>query len=159
MGIVLDGELFRGPSGAAGEIDFLPLGVDRDWDEDDHGPLEGAIGGPAVVARYQAARDRPGTVRSVAEIVDAAAAGDAAAAAPVDDLVRSLGFAVGSIEGLLGPVRAAVARRIASPVSIETSTLADRGVAYGALAVALRQARQDLLDRRREPTNPWRSIA
>jgi predicted NBD/HSP70 family sugar kinase len=177
MGIVLDGELFRGPSGAAGEIDFLPLGVDRDWDEDDHGPLEGAIGGPAVVARYQAARDRPGTVRSVAEIVDAAAAGDAAAAATVDDLVRSLGFAiasivcvldpervvlagaVGSIEGLLGPVRAAVARRIASPVSIETSTLADRGVAYGALAVALRQARQDLLDRRREPTNPWRSIA
>jgi predicted NBD/HSP70 family sugar kinase len=178
MGIVLDGELYRGPSGAAGEIDFLPLALDEDWERRDHGPLEGAISGPAVLARYRDAGGDAPAATAVSDIIAAAERGDAAARAAVDALVRALGFSiaavvcvldpervvlagdVGAIAGLLEPVRAAVGRRVASPVTIETSALADRGVAYGALAVALRRARQGLLEAAHEsPSNPWRSLA
>jgi hypothetical protein len=56
-----------------------------------------------------------------------------------------LGGGVGSIEGLLGPVRQAVRRLSTRDVPIETGALAGRATAYGALAVALRDARQRLL--------------
>jgi predicted NBD/HSP70 family sugar kinase len=163
MGIVLGGELYRGPRGAAGEIDFLPLSIDQPPPTGDHGPLESIVSGPAVVKQYRAATRRR-KVRTVSDIVELADQGDPAAARCVEGLARALAFAisavtcvldpervvlgggVGSISGLLEPVRAAFARMSGSAVSIDTGALGGRASAYGALAVALRDARQRLLD-------------
>ena len=185
MGIVIDGELYRGPSGAAGEIDFLPLAADGVPEASGHGPLEGAISAPAVLHRHERAG---GHAASVQEIVAAAQTGDPIAARTIEEIVSALAHAiasvvcvldpqrvilaggVGALDELLEPVRVAVDRRVPSPVAIETSPLADRGVAYGALAVALRQARQGLLEAssyapeppsgpRNRSTRPWSSLA
>ena len=55
MGIVIDGQLYRGARGAAGEIGFLPLGeAELDSDEPPakrrHGSLESVASADAVVA-------------------------------------------------------------------------------------------------------------
>jgi predicted NBD/HSP70 family sugar kinase len=165
MGIVLEGELYRGPRGAAGEIDFLPLSVDQAPVTGGHGALESVVSGPAIVARYRSATGRA-DVQSVSDLVAAAAAGDTAAAQAVGELAAAVAFAVaavvcvldpervvlgggvGSIEGLVPPVREAFGRLAARDVPIETGALAGRAAAYGALAVALRDARQRLLDRK-----------
>jgi predicted NBD/HSP70 family sugar kinase len=168
MGIVLEGELYRGPRGAAGEIDFLPLAVDQAPVTGDHGapashgPLESRVSGPSVLARYRSATGRT-DAEKVSDLAAAAAAGDAAAEAAIRELAAAVAFAVasvvcvldpervvlgggvGSIEGLLPPVREAVRRLSTRDVPIETGTLAGRATAYGALAVALRDARQRLL--------------
>src|SRR5262249_31607254 len=52
MGIVIDGQLYRGARGAAGEIGFLPLG-EADSEENAkrlHGPLESVASADAVVS-------------------------------------------------------------------------------------------------------------
>jgi predicted NBD/HSP70 family sugar kinase len=162
MGIVLDGELYRGPRGAAGEIDFLPLAVDQAPVTGDHGPLESVVSGPSVLARYRSATGRTDADK-VSDLAAAATAGDVAAEAAIRELAGAVAFAVasvvcvldpervvlgggvGSIEALIPPVREAVRRLSTRDVPIETGALAGRATAYGALAVALRDARQQLL--------------
>jgi predicted NBD/HSP70 family sugar kinase len=169
MGIVLDGELYRGPSGAAGEIDFLPLSVDQPAVGGHHGPLERVVSGPAVIKRYRSTTRR--RTKTVSDIVAAAERGDEDAVRAVREIARALAFAisavvcvldpervvlgggVGSIAGLLQPVRDVFREMSASEVLIETGGLAGRATAYGALAVALRDARQRLLDGKRAPSS------
>lgn len=169
MGVVIDGEIYRGARGAAGEIDFLPLGVDRVDDLREHGPLEVATTGPAIVRRLHdraVAEGRTPPAPSsggVAEIFAAAEAGDplalevvdeearivataiAAVAAVLDPELVVLGGGVGSNPALLGPVRAHVARMFPRQIEIGTSALGDAAAFYGAIAVALRGARQELV--------------
>ncbi|SRR6266511_1320652 len=167
MGIIIGGEIYRG-SGAAGEIDFLPIGADPFVHDQGHGPLELSVAGPALVERLRR-RIQAGDETQLrasedpAEIFAAAACGDlvaaelveeearmvalavAAVAAVLDPELVVLGGGVGSNPGLLEPVRRNLAAIFPRPVDVRTSTLGDRAGFHGALAVALRAARQELL--------------
>jgi predicted NBD/HSP70 family sugar kinase len=164
-GHIINGELYRGAGGTAGEIGHLPV--------DPAGPrcpcgltgcLTTFIGSEALVER--ARREVGGAVEGVGDIVRAARAGDAAARHIVSDVGAHLGVAVaslmnvlnpavvvlgGEITGvgdlLLDPVRAAVRdRSLASTfegTGIITSNLGDKAIAVGGATMVLRAALAD----------------
>jgi len=168
MGIVIGGEIYRGAYGAAGEIDFLPLGGDRSPDTAGHGPFESASSGPAMLEEFakrveDGAESKADPREGVAGIFAAAAAGDrvaadivgrearrvataiAAVCAVLDPQLVVLGGGVGANPYLLAPVRRHLAEIFPRVPRIETSALGDRAAFYGAMAVGLRVARQVLL--------------
>jgi predicted NBD/HSP70 family sugar kinase len=126
MGIVINGEIYRGGRGAAGEIDFLPIGVDpfdgwrglplrtassrsaprTGWSG--HGPLESASTGPAIIQRLQQ-RLAEGAATSltqkdgVAAIFRAAEEGDPMAAALVDEEARTVALGIVTVAAVLDP--------------------------------------------------------
>jgi predicted NBD/HSP70 family sugar kinase len=158
-GLVLRGELQRGHHGAAGEIDFVRAGLDRDID-----PCAAALsefaerlaredgGGTAVAAPYDA-RD----------VFAAARSGDALARRVVDEEARRIALHIVPIASvadvalvvigggigangdlLLRPVRALLAEWLPYPPRVEISSLGDAAVLTGALAVGLRAARDNV---------------
>ena len=118
MGIVIDGQLYPGASGAAGEVAYLPAeggsparghGRDRTcWGGRPHGPpsvmshgvTENLISARGVVA---AAREAGLDAETAKEVFDAAAAGDARARRVVRTMGRRLGALVVSIAAVLDP--------------------------------------------------------
>jgi predicted NBD/HSP70 family sugar kinase len=170
MGVVIDGEIYRGDRGAAGEIDFLPLGVQEPYDERhrEHGPFESAGSGPGIVLRLrrrleEGAASVLALTDGVQEIFAAAAEADALARDLVEEEARLLalgiaavvavldpelvvlGGGIGSDPVLLEPIRANLARLLPQTPDVQTSALGDRAALYGAIAVGLRSARQALL--------------
>jgi predicted NBD/HSP70 family sugar kinase len=165
MGIVVEDELVRGARGAAGEIAYLPLARDP-FDERHryHGGLEDEVGAAGILA---ALRDDDGwdgrKPQTVHELFDLAARGDDAAAAIVASCARRVGLAIattctiidpamvvlgggiGSNTALLPHVRATVAALLPLPMRIEASLLGEKAALYGAIAIALREARQRVL--------------
>ncbi len=159
MGLVIEGELVRGAHGAAGEIAYLPSSISP-FDERHrlHGGLEDEIGAEAILAAFRehSAGSDPASAHDVFEL---AASGDGAARAVVEAVARELGSAIASVIAvidpelvvlgggigsnpmLLGPVRSTVAELVPLSARIETSRLGDRAALYGAIAVALRDAR------------------
>ncbi len=86
-GVVLDGELHRGARGLAGEIGHAIAEHDGPRCTCGQlGCLEAFASGPAIARRAQA--------RTARDVYRAAAAGDAAAAALIDDVGRRLAWAV-----------------------------------------------------------------
>jgi predicted NBD/HSP70 family sugar kinase len=158
-GHIINGELYRGAGGSAGEIGHLPM--------DPAGPrcpcgltgcLTTFIGSETLVAR--------GGVANVGELVRAVRAGDAGARRIVVDVGAHLGVAVASLmnvlnpavvvlggeitgvgELLLGPVRAAVRARSSvttfDDTPIITSNLGDKAIAVGGATMVLRAALSD----------------
>jgi predicted NBD/HSP70 family sugar kinase len=165
MGLVIDGKLVEGAHGAAGEIAYLPSGSDPFAGRHRlHGGLEDEIGAEGILAAFLGRRvgqDKrmPTTAH---EVFDLANAGDHDAQAVVHAAARRLGAAIATVIAvvdpelvvlgggigrnpvLLGPVRATVAELIPLTARIETSTLGDRAALYGAIAVALREARAQM---------------
>jgi predicted NBD/HSP70 family sugar kinase len=166
-GHIINGELYRGAGGTAGEIGHLPL--------DPAGPrcpcgLAGClgtfIGSEVLVARAQREVGDGGAVENVADLVRAARGGDAGARRIVADVGAHLGVAVASLmnvlnpavvvlggeitgvgELLLEPVRAAVRDRSLATTfegtSIITSNLGDKAIAVGGATMVLRAALAD----------------
>jgi predicted NBD/HSP70 family sugar kinase len=172
-GHIINGELYRGAGGTAGEIGHLPM--------DPSGPrcpcgltgcLTTFIGSEVLVARAQrevgvgASATPIGPIRNVGDIVRAAREGDAGARRIVADAGRHVGVAVASLmnvlnpavvvlggeitgvgELLLDPVRAAVRdRSLASTfegTGIITSNLGDKAIAVGGATMVLRAALAD----------------
>jgi predicted NBD/HSP70 family sugar kinase len=165
-GHIINGELYRGAGGTAGEIGHLPV--------DPAGPrcpcgltgcLTTFIGSEVLVAR--AKREvSSGPAENVGDIVRAARAGDAGARRIVADVGAHLGVAVaslmnvlnpavvvlgGEITGvgdlLLDPVRAAVRDRSLATTfegtGIITSNLGDKAIAVGGATMVLRAALAD----------------
>jgi predicted NBD/HSP70 family sugar kinase len=164
-GHIINGELYRGAGGTAGEIGHLPM--------DPAGPrcpcgLTGClgtfIGSEVLVGR--AKNEVGGPVENVGDIVRAARAGDAGARRIVADVGAHLGVAVASLmnvlnpavvvlggeitgvgELLLDPVRAAVRDRSLATTfegtSIITSNLGDKAIAVGGATMVLRAALAD----------------
>jgi predicted NBD/HSP70 family sugar kinase len=104
MGIVIDGQVYRGANGAAGEVGYLPLAISDPHDRDyrRRGPLESAIGAASVV---KSARDA-GLRRSgltAEQVVDAARRGDARAQGVVRELGARIGLALAAIVSVLDP--------------------------------------------------------
>jgi predicted NBD/HSP70 family sugar kinase len=154
-GIVLQGELHRGRNGAAGELDLVAAGFDREID-----PSAAAVSELARVAAQTAARDTsmvpPFEAR---EIFLAARDGDRAAQAVVEEVAKRIALhivpvaAVTDVELvvlggglgtngdlLLEPVRGLLAEWLPYPPQVEVSSLGEAAVLTGALAVGLRSA-------------------
>jgi glucokinase len=167
MGLVHNGEVFRGAHGAAGEVAYLPLpGAAPRTQRTGHGRelLAGEAGGYGMLAALDARASWPGPRPStVEEIFAQAATGVPTARELVDGEARQLGLTVasacavfdpelvvlgggiGSNPLLLPTVRATVDALVPFPPRVETSALGEIASLTGALSVALDGARADLL--------------
>ncbi len=162
-GLVLRGELHRGHNGAAGEVDFALVGLAQDVD-----PCAGAVS--AFAARL--AEERGGaTVLAppfdAREIFAAARARDALAGEVVNEVARRIALHIVPVAAvtdvslvvlggglgangdlLLEPVRGRLESWIPYPPRVEVSSLGEAAVLTGALASGLRQALDDVVERR-----------
>jgi len=167
MGIVINGELYAGASGAAGEVAFLPAadaGV-PDPATRARGVTE-AVTAAGGIAR--AAREAGLSFGSAKEVFAAAAAGDRRALEVVEAEGRRIGALIVAVAAILDPelvvlgggvgrnlamLGDAISRRIEElgPLrpSIVASALGDGGVLQGAVARALGVARDRLFSNSR----------
>jgi predicted NBD/HSP70 family sugar kinase len=165
MGMMIDDELIRGAHGAAGEIAYLPLVADPfSPDHRLHGGLEDEVAAAGIVAAYERARRPEDSPAASAEDVFARARdGDRVARAVVDNVAARLGMAIaivcavmdpalvvlgggiGSNPMLLSSVRGVAASLLPITARIEATALGDRASLRGAIASALRVARDRLL--------------
>jgi len=168
MGLVLNGRLYRGSSGAAGEVGYLPLADTdiRSAESRKRGPLDAVASAAGVVAGarsagmkgsltakgvFDAARSGDKRARrAVAAEVERIALAVAAAAAVVDPELVILGGGIGGNGDLLLPP---VERRLheVSPFRprMEVSTLGEEATLHGAVSMALRAAHDRLFERRK----------
>jgi len=163
MGIVIGGEIYRGSSGRAGEISFLPVGeaLVANADVRQHGILETVASADGVMA---AARRFGMAATSAEQVFDAARKGDHAAIRVVQDeashLARALaaviavldpgliviGGGVGGNADLLDPATRMLGDLLAlAPPPIVMSALGRDAVVRGGLAAGLDRARDDVL--------------
>lgn len=166
MGLMLNGELYRGATGAAGEVGYLPLAAADPHDPANRrrGALETALGARGLIelARREGMRPpldvrrifaaaRRGDV-SAQRVVRAEAEGIALAIAAVTPVIDpELIIIGGSIGGngdlLLEPVELELRGLLPFRPRVEVSALGEEAVVDGAVAMALEKA-QDLLFRR-----------
>ena len=166
LGLVFDGELFRGASGAAGEIAYLPIGAPdpHELRSRRRGALERSLGAEGVVAAARREGMRaPLTAKSV---FDAARKGDDRALRVVDSVAGWIARAIASVvpvvdpdlvilgggighngDLLLEPVTAEL--RALSPFlpRLAVSALGEDAAVVGAVAMALRAAQERLFAR------------
>jgi predicted NBD/HSP70 family sugar kinase len=159
VGIVIDGELYRGARGAAGEVGYIPWPGDDGAAGSERGRLEEATSAAAVVhAARQAGMRGSLTAKSV---FDAARRGDpkalravdteaervalllATLAAVVDPEFIVLGGGIGGSADVLRP-RLEPRLRELTPLEtrIEESELGQDAIVLGAIATALETARE-----------------
>jgi predicted NBD/HSP70 family sugar kinase len=170
MGLVLNGELYRGAHGIAGEVGYLPIAAMELHDPTSRrrGALETAIGAAGIVrtARqlgvkspltpknvFNAARRGDAKARKVVEIVaDRIALALAAVVPIVDPELVVLGGGIGQNGDLLLPSIEREIRAL-SPFHprVEVSSLGQDAVVSGAVATALEAAQEILFRRTRTP--------
>jgi predicted NBD/HSP70 family sugar kinase len=174
-GLLVGGRLYRGASGAAGEIGYLPLRDDAAAGNG-LGPFEHAAGGSAYARHGARAASAPGGARLLelaggdpdavdAEIVFAAAAeGDRAAAAVVEELVGRLarGIAAAVVvvdpstvivggglsragDTLLEPLTRKLSNLVPALPRVVLSDLGDQAVALGAVRLGVQVVENRLL--------------
>lgn len=160
MGIVADGRLIRGASGAAGEIGYLPFGTDPLTAENQvRGPLEEAVAGDALARRYEMAT---GYRISTREIFAKAQDGDTHALAAIDDEARWLAAALVAVNAVLNPevfvigggigsrkellphLHTWLTRHGVSSLDVRISELGHRAPVAGAVRLALAAAKTGL---------------
>lgn len=170
MGVVLDGKLYRGSRGAAGEVAFLPVGeadpLTHAPGARRHGMLESVLSASGLVAtakRY-GMTGRLTTQR----VYDAARDGDPIALRAVDYEAGNVSRALASVIAVLDPelvviggglgrygedvLLDAVRLRLAdmtplSPPPVRLSALAGDATVLGALAIGLATAREIVFNR------------
>jgi predicted NBD/HSP70 family sugar kinase len=168
-GLVLRGELHRGHNGAAGEVDFSFVGLGEDVD-----PCAGAV---AAFASRLAAERAAATVLAepfdARDIFAAARAGDGLAVEVVQEVARRIALHVVPVAAvtdvslvvlggglgsngdlLLAPVRSLLDRWIPYPPNVAVSSLGEAAVLTGALALGLRHALDDVVERREPAVRP-----
>jgi glucokinase len=145
MGIVADGRLLRGASGAAGELGHLPLAGSAVAGPDGLGPLEAVAGGAGLAARWggpavevfaAAARGEEAALALLADQARALAAAVRAVGALLDPALVVLGGGIGSRADVLDRVRAALSAHGRPAPLLETSVLGEDAGLVGALVVA-----------------------
>jgi predicted NBD/HSP70 family sugar kinase len=167
MGIVIDGQLYRGARGAAGEIGYLPLGegdpVAKPAAARRRGMLESVAAADGIVAT--AHRLGMGGRVTAKQVFEAARQGERKALAAVRIEAEHLARAVAAVSAVLDPelvilaggigrngdllippMAAGLRQLLRSELpAIEVSALGDDAVVLGALATALSVARQRVL--------------
>jgi predicted NBD/HSP70 family sugar kinase len=159
LGLLIDDKLFRGASGAAGEISDLPIG----HDPTSHGlsatnAFELQVGSFAILDRYRRQGGTAAvTVRDIFRLLDA---GDQVAASVLDATARWVALAVVTLQSLLDlelivfggsigvrpelyeRVRRVLPALFARPIAIAPSRLGDRAGLVGAVCAAAQALRQ-----------------
>lgn len=152
-GLMLNGQLVRGASNAAGEIGFLPLGASPYESESLRtGAFERVVGSRGIIDQY---RRKSGVDAPVPVIFDRAAAGDSHAVAVLDETARFLAQGVAAIASLTNPdkvilggsigervelvqrVRQALPLCFPYPVDVEAGELGAHAALVGAAALGL----------------------
>jgi predicted NBD/HSP70 family sugar kinase len=170
MGVVVNGRLFRGGHGSAGEVGYLPYGwppaglPGADSRPPPQGMLEAAAAARSVVA-LAAANGLP-HVRTAREVFRLARAGESAAVRAVEEEAGRLAFVVASVAAVLDPELVVLgggigtntdllqeplerALRRATPFAprIVAGELGEDAVLVGAIATARGTARDLVFDR------------
>jgi predicted NBD/HSP70 family sugar kinase len=162
-GLVLRGELQRGHHGAAGELDYVAVGLEQDVD-----PCATALAGvaerlaqgatttlaPPFDARsvFAAARSGDAVAREVVREEARRIALHIAPIAAVTDVgLVVLGGGIGANAQLLDDVRPLLAKWLPYPPRVEISSLGDGAVLMGALTVGLESALDRVFVSRRSP--------
>jgi predicted NBD/HSP70 family sugar kinase len=162
LGIIIDGQIYRGATGSAGEVGFLPIGGELSAGQDSHprrGVLEEALAADAVV-RYATQAGMPGTF-TAEDVFAAARAGQAPALRAVSieathlaQLIAStcafldpelivLGGGIGQNLDLLEPdMRTALARITPLQPKLAQGALGRDAVVLGAIARGVELARE-----------------
>jgi predicted NBD/HSP70 family sugar kinase len=169
LGLVLDGRLYRGTSGAAGEIAYLPLGAGDPHDRAARrrGMLEESAGAAGVVRMARELGMRPPLTAK--KIFAAARRGDPIAGRVIEQEARRLALALAAVAAVVDPelvilggglarsgdlLLAPIARELSavSPFRprLAVSELGEEAVLQGALATALEAAQERLFDRVRD---------
>ncbi|MCL3859893.1 ROK family transcriptional regulator [Actinotalea sp. K2] len=156
-GLLLDGRVFHGRSGAAGELGHVPVVDDGlECRCGGRGCLETVVGAPALLARLRPTHGH----LTLRDVVTRALDGDEACREVVTDAGTHLGVAIAAVCAivdpelvvvggelahagalLLRPLDVALAARVmtstAGPVAVTASALGDQAEVRGALALAL----------------------
>jgi predicted NBD/HSP70 family sugar kinase len=164
-GLVLNGELFRGATGAAGEVAYLPIvGDPRDRAFRRRGALDTVAGAAGVVETARRLGMKPPL--SAKKVFAAARRGDAVARKVVAREAELIALAIASIVPVVDPelvilgggigsngdlLLEPVERELAalSPIRprIDVSALGEEATVHGAVAVALERAQDQLFSR------------
>lgn len=97
-GIILDGEIWRGPNYSAGEIGYLVVG----WAGDTPIILDQFVSGPGIEGAYRAATGAEDRI-PLTEIARRAYAGEFIAAQTIKDKARQLGIILGGFVAAINP--------------------------------------------------------
>ncbi len=164
-GIIMNGQLYRGQGGAAGEIGLINIDPDASAQTSWHrGPLESAASGNGITRVAQARFDEfPETTMSREDLSSEAlfraeSEGDPLAVSVITDAYKHLAFAISNIIALMAPeiviigggvaqvgeryvdeLRHRVAAHCVVPHRIELATLGEDAGACGAAATVLRE--------------------
>jgi predicted NBD/HSP70 family sugar kinase len=115
-GLVVDGQLFRGAGGTAGEIGHTILDETGDVCRcGNRGCLETYASAPAIVALLERSL---GTVMEPEQVIESAREGDAACRRVLADAGRHIGVAVANLCNLVNPERVVVGGSIASAADL-----------------------------------------
>jgi predicted NBD/HSP70 family sugar kinase len=164
-GLVLNGQLFRGSHGAAGEVGFLAVGTTQAGAASpSRGTMEMRLSGEALVDF--AHRSDPTASDDPRELFAAARTGDPLGRAVVAEAVEGIAACVASINAvtdlelvllgggigsqsdvLLEPVRAAVTTLVPYTPEIRSGALGDQATLAGAAATGVEHARAALIKR------------
>nr|WP_155349676.1 ROK family protein [Acrocarpospora pleiomorpha] len=165
MGVVIDGKLYRGSRGAAGEISYLPVGEGDPRVNPGRGMFESVASADGVVALARRLGLDPATAK---DVFDAARAGDPLAARVLDAEIDHIAHALAGVTAVLDPelvvlgggigaqagdlLAGRVAERLEAlvalrPPRIEVSSIGQDAVLLGALAVGLAAARDYVFER------------
>ena len=166
MGLVLNGELFRGSSGAAGEVAYLPLaGTDlEDRASRRRGPLDAAASAAGVVASARRMGMQPPLTAK--RVFAAARAGDRMAMRVVETEAGRIALAIGAVASVVDPELVILGGGIGGngdlllePVErelrslspfrprVEASVLQEEATLHGSVYMALQAAQDQLFAR------------
>jgi predicted NBD/HSP70 family sugar kinase len=169
MGIIIDGQLYRGAHGAAGEVAYLPVAGDGDAGADRdarlRGIMEAAASADAVVRT--AKRIGMAGASSAKRVFAAARAGDALALAAVQAEAERLALIVGTVAAILDPEFVLLGGGVGSNIDLLRPPLESRlaeltplgprvaegqlgqdAIVFGAVASALDTARDLVFEQR-----------
>ncbi|WP_169333588.1 ROK family transcriptional regulator [Leeia oryzae] len=153
MGVVLDGKLWRGARGFAGEIGYMPVLDTIDPMVKQRGALESVASGHAILTQYATLTGQPAT--SLPEVFALAEAGDAVALGVMDSVAMScakaiaatatvvdpevciLGGSIGSRPEMLVRVQEWLGKMMDEPLPVEANHLGKSAGLFGAIALAL----------------------
>ncbi|MBS0380316.1 MAG: ROK family protein [Proteobacteria bacterium] len=158
LGLLIDGRLYRGASGSAGEIADLPIGHEPASKNSPATTFELEVGSSAIVERYQRQGGKDATtVRDIFRLLEQ---GDDVASAVLDTTARIVAVAVVTLQSLLDlelivfggsigvrpelhdRVRQALTTFSSRPINTAVSQLGDRAGLLGAAWAAGRVPRE-----------------